>query len=161
MKKAFVFTLALVIIASLFGCNGSNAVKVEDSFILVCSNGELVAPYENFLWSESRVGEHWISADGRSIVYESSEVWNEIPQITYSEDFKIHYRKKVSLKSINLYSLDFDAIHQNAEQVDLNNLPTGEYYLAIRVCRQGKFVWLEGKHESSGYECVYKLIVPE
>lgn len=90
MKKLSAFVLAFSCILSLGGCGNTavlnpapiKSVVVEDSLILVQSNGELSKPYENFLWAKNWTDHGWMSADATSISFSFSELCNEIPQIT-------------------------------------------------------------------------------
>ncbi len=181
MKKLIALLLALVFILGLVGCgdaenrenetlqpaaNENNlshdqtkSVVVEDSLILVQSNDELSKPYENFLWANTWFEHGWLNADDISIYYKLSAIHNEIPQITYSDDFEIHYKDGVEFLSVSVYDSNFDRIHHNMQQEVIHTLEQGTYYLVIVVKVQGKYIETEEKYEYSGYECAYKLVI--
>lgn len=136
-------------------------VIVDDSLILVQSIDVLSKPYENFLWAEIWTENGWLSGDGMRISYKFSDIHNEIPQITYCDDFKIHYKEGVEFLSLSVYNSDFDRIHHSTKQEVLSDLAEGTYYLVITVKVQGKYIETEEKYEYSGYECAYKIIITD
>ena len=163
MKKLITLVLALASVLSFGGCanieNNKNDIIVDDSLILVQSVDALEKPYENFLWAESWSEKGWVCADGMSISRKLSDIDKEIPQITYGDDFEIHYRKGVEFISLSVYNSDFDRIHHNVQQEVLNTLEEGTYYLAITVKVKGEYIKADKKYEYSGYECAYKLVI--
>ena len=95
MKKLIALVLALALMLSFGGCanieNNKNDIIVEDSLILVQSVDALEKPYKNFLWAENWSENGWVSGDGMSISHKLCDIDKEIPQITYGDDFEIHY----------------------------------------------------------------------
>lgn len=172
MKKLLAMILALAFAFSLVGCNSKSnenesddpdigavgSVNVADSLILVQSGDTLSKPYENFLWSEewSEVG--WISMDGSMIAERFLEKQQEIPQITYREDFEIRYKIGVTLISVSVYNSDFEFLRRDAEPSFLKDLASGTYYLVITVKEQGEYIRADQKYEYTGYECVYQIV---
>ena len=132
-------------------------VVVNDSLILVQSGDVLSRPYENFLWSKKWIEAGWISGDGMSVSHKLSVIENEIPQITYRDDFEIFYREGVEFLSFSVYGSDFGRIHHNVKEDVISDLEEGTYFLIITVKSQGRFVETEDEYEYSGYECVYKI----
>ena len=178
MKKLSLIILAIVIISVLVGCaNGEERTPqppeeiyvydekteendiVGDKLVLVRTDDILTAPYKNWIWAESYHGGDWLSADGMSVYYKFSEVHEEIPQITYSDDFEIIYASDVSLSYLSIYDDSFAELNFNAQEADLSELEEGIYYLVISVSEQGRYIKAENKYEHSGCECVYKLEV--
>ena len=172
MKKLLAMVLALTFVFFLGGCNDKNnenetddpdigeggVVTVEDSLILVQSGATQSKPYENFLWAEEWSEDGWISADGTSITDKFSEKQHEIPQITYGEDFEIHYKEGVKLISLSVYNSDFEILQRDAAPSALKDLTNGMYYLIITVKDQGKYIEAEQEYEYAGYECVYQIV---
>ena len=163
MKKLIALVLALALMFSFGGCanieNNKNDIIVDDSLILVQSVDALEKPYENFLWAEKWSENGWVSGDGMSISHKLSDINKEIPQITYGDDFEIHYGEGVEFISLSVYNSDFDIIHHNVQQDVLHTLEEGTYYLAITVKVQGEYIEADEKYEYSGYECAYKLVI--
>jgi hypothetical protein len=132
-------------------------VVVNDSLILVQSGEALSKPYENFLWSKKWIEAGWISGDGMSVSHKFSGIENEIPQITYCDDFEIFYKEGVEFLSFSIYNSNFTRTHHNVKHEVLSDLEEGTYFLIITVKLQGRFIETEEKYEYSGYECVYKI----
>ena len=167
MRRLTALILAFALMLSLSGCKPPNAlnsdtigsVVVDDSLILVQSNGEFSKPYENFLWAQNWSEHGWLSADATSVSHSFSEVCNEIPQIAYSGDFEIYYKDGVEFLSLSVYSLNFDRIHHNVNEEVLNDLADGTYYLVITVKSRGKYIEAAKEYEYLGYECAYKMVI--
>lgn len=176
MKKLMAFVLTFALMLSFSGCQPldssiqemddstyeqSKPVIVDDSLILVQSIDVLSKPYENFLWSEIWSEHGWLNVDGMRISYKFSDIRNEIPQITYCDDFEIHYKNGVEFLSLSVYNSAFARIYHNTKQEVLGDLTEGTYYLVITVKEQGKYIEAEEKYEYSGYECAYKIIIAD
>lgn len=185
MKKISLFIFVLILLVLFAGCAAGapalpeatpDNIKVEadeseeaqgetvdvgSSLILVRSDGVLTEPYKNFLWAMSCLGNDWVSADGMSIVDKFPEVHEEIPQITCSDDFEIYYGDGVTFSYISVYDENFGELHHDTGESVLKNLREGTYYLVVAVQSQGRYIEPQDKYESSGYQCVYKLVVPE
>jgi hypothetical protein len=132
-------------------------VVVNDSLILVQSGNALSKPYENFFWSKKWIEDGWINGDGMSVSHKFSVIENEIPQITYCDDFEIFYKEGVEFLSFSIYNSNFTRTHHNVNHAVLSDLEEGTYFLIITVKLQGRFIETEEKYEYSGYECVYKI----
>ena len=167
MKRLVTLVLTFAFMLLLSSCRNTDAlnsaptksVVVDDSLVLVQSNHEFSKPYENFIWAQQWTEHGWLSADASSISHSFSEICNDIPQITYCNDFEIHYKNGVEFLSLSVYNSDFDRIHHNVNEAVLSDLADGTYYLVIKVKSQGKYVEAAEKYEYSGYECAYKLII--
>ena len=145
MKK--VMALVLVCIFLLGGCGNTGTLDLdqtgtveEDSLILVRSMDGSSKPYENFLWAEKWSEYGWISGNGTSISRNFTEIHEELPQITYGDDFEIYYRDGVEFLSLSVYNSAFDRIYHNAGQEGLKDLAEGTYYLVITVKSQGQYM---------------------
>lgn len=181
MKRTAALFIAILLLLSFVGCadtekekdgalppaSGTTAspheqdepVTVDDSLILLKSADSLTKPYENFLWAEEWTEQGWLSGDGTSVSRQFPDIQQELPQITYGDDFKIHYKDGVEFSSLSVYDSDFGTVFHNAEQEVLSELEEGTYYLVINVKKQGDYVESEEKYEYTGYECAYKLHV--
>jgi len=131
----------------------------DDALISVQSAGIFVKPYENFVWAQSWSEDGWLSADGMRVSYKFSDVDNDIPSITYSDNFAIHYGDGVEFLSLMVYDSAFERV-PNTDNIDaLNELAEGTYYLVITVKKQGDYIESDDKYEYTGYECVYKITI--
>lgn len=157
MKKIIALTLALLLLLCSAGCGKAD----QASPVLIQSNGTRIPAYKHFLWAESFSEYGWLCADGASLSSAFPTVCQEIPAITYSDDFRIHCSRQVTQSSLSLYDSDFNPIHRDLEQIDFGSLSKGEYYLVVSVNVQGNYIKSQKKFESSGYECVCKLMIPE
>ena len=136
-------------------------VIVKGSYILVQSGDTLEKPYKSFIWATNWVGSGWVSADGLSISDKFQDVYSEIPEINYCEDFAIHYEEGVELISLSVYNSNFQILDRNATLKRLATLADGTYYLVVTVKARGRYIEEEEKYEYAGYECVYKLVVAD
>ena len=161
MKRIIALVLILGVIFSFGGCreakNEEN--KALQNLIQVQFGDTLIKSYENFLWATMWTENGWLSLDGERISRKFSEVYSEIPQIAYFDDFEIHYKEGVEFISLSVYNSDFDIINNNAKQEELRDLAEGTYYLVITVKEQGEYIESEEKYEYACYECVYKLVI--
>ena len=131
----------------------------DDALISVQSAGIFVKPYENFVWAQSWSEDGWLSADGMRVSYKFSDVDNDIPSITYSDNFAIHYGDGVEFLSLMVYDSAFERV-PNTDNIDaLNELAEGTYYLVITVKIKGDYIESDDKFEQTGYECVYKITI--
>ena len=142
-----------------FSSEQSELVVAEDCLVWVKSADTISKPYEKFLWENIWTGNGWLNADEISIFHELPDISKEFQQITYSDDFEIHYAEGVEFSSLSIYNSDFERIHHNVQPEVLQTLGQGTYYLVIVVSVQGKYIEAEEKYEYSGDECAYKLVL--
>lgn len=159
MKRGTAFFLALILLLSFSGCSIWQGSSADVAPITVHTGGGDTTPYVNFLWAQSYGENGWIAADGTRISWNLSQLCNEFPEITYGNDFQIRYQDGVTFQHLSVYNAELQCIHQNVTQDVLKTLPDGTYYLVINVNVQGKYIAAEKQHETSGYECAYKLQV--
>ena len=171
MKKLIAILLVMVFAFSLVRCvyeaeqpigdnkekNDENNLPFNDSLVLLESGGKMTKPYENCIWSEVWSGGGWFSSDGNRVSRRLNEIQDEIPQITYTDDFKIHYREDVEFRSLEVYNSALDNICRVSEENIPVYLTSGVYYLVIEVKKRGEYIKEQEKYEASGYECVYKF----
>lgn len=161
MKRIIALVLILGVIFSFSGCREAKNEENEalQNLIQVQSGDTLIKSYENFLWATMWTENGWLSLDGERISRKFSEVYSEIPQIAYCDDFEIQYREGVEFVSLSVYNSDFDIIYNNVKQEVLRDLADGTYYLVITVKEQGEYIESEEKYEYASSECVYKLVI--
>ncbi len=171
MKKLIAILLVMVFVFLLVGCNNEadqpiddnkekndeNKMPFTDSLILLESAERMTKPYENFVWSEFWSGGGWFSTDANRASWRLNEIQDEIPQITYSDDFKIHYREDVEFRSLEVYNSAFENVCRVSEEDIPIYFTSGVYYLVIEVKKRGEYIKEQEKFETSGYECVYKF----
>ncbi len=172
MKRFAALILSVIFIISLVSC-GDTGKKKDDStddhksdaeetpLVMIRSAGRLAEPYWNFVWSQSYSGGKEMAADGMGIDFCFNDVKNEIPKMIYGEDFEIVCDEKVKLGEISLRNGYFAEINDSIALKDLKLLSDGLYYLVFRAVVQGEYVEAKSKYNTSGYECVCKLIIGE
>ncbi len=141
---------------------GSSAVPASAEsmhLITVTSNGETIAPYENFAFARSWAENGWLYADGIALLYQLPELADELPVVTYSDNFAVQYKSGVSFLRMSVCSEAFEQIEHNARLEYIKELPAGTYYIGIVVTFDGKYIESEGEAEYIAYECAFRLIM--
>ena len=130
MKKLIAILLTLACLLALIACDNGidddeydgkpeidkgdkekddeNKVSVTDPLVLLESDGKKTAPYENCIWKEyfngSELEPYWHTWNGVSVLYGGlTSKKDEIPQISYTDDFKIHYGEGTEFISLSVY----------------------------------------------------------
>ena len=154
-------TVAILLASLLLICTGCGLWNdpANEPLIVVNSKEDAVEPYEKFRWSQSWTNNGWISADSFYLIGELAELSKSFPMVTYSDDFEIRCRDKVTVTSLSVYDAKLEPISTNDTQQILNTLSPGTYYLLINVRVQGNYILEAKDHKYSGYDCAYKLIV--
>ena len=164
MKKFVFLFISLVLLLSFCGCSAilppeeASTEATENTPIFAICDGKVIEPYKSFLWAETWSGDGWIAADGMRISSQLPTISHTLPTIN-GKDFDIHYGSGISPESISVYNSEFECIHNTDEPCPTDLLEEGTYYLVITVIEQGKFIPLQGKHESSCYEYAYKIVI--
>jgi len=131
-----------------------------DGPLSITSNGATVMPYQNPLWSQDWDGAGWLAGDGMSVSYTLPEIAKELPTVTLRDNFEFIYGDNASFSYLSIFDESYDRIYHNVTLDRLIGLPAGMYYVSAVVKVQGEYI-AEGKDfEATGYECVFKLIVP-
>ncbi|MBR3715443.1 MAG: hypothetical protein IKM18_06000 [Clostridia bacterium] len=184
MKKLIAILLTLACLLALIACDNGidddeydgkpeidkgdkekddeNNLPFDDSLILLESDRKKTAPYENCIWKEYFNGSewepYWHTWNGVSVLYGGlTSKKDEIPQISYTDDFKIHYGEGTEFISLSVYDEQNERICYSEEDRIPVYLFSGSYYLVIKVKKQGKYIEKEKKHEWSKYECAYRF----
>ena len=130
-----------------------------DTPLALRSNGMIIVPYQQFLWSKTWDAGGWLAADAMSAAHTLPGIAQELPVITRSNDLDFIYGKNVSFYYLSVYNERYERIYHNDTLSRISALPTGTYYVGSVVAVQGKYI-SEGKdYEVAGYECVFKLVV--
>jgi hypothetical protein len=131
----------------------------------ITSNGERTLPYLHWTWDSSWTETGWIAADALQLDY--MLIAQELPTVSYHEDFAMQYEEGVSFSHMLVFDVDFEPISHMTKYDEagvltyLKELPEGTYYIGIAVVKQGNYIETENKHEYSGYDCVFKLVVKQ
>ena len=135
-------------------------IDTDDSpLILITSNGETYAPFENIIWSEERMEEGGISVDYLSLIDMLPTVVHELSTVVYSDDFTVDFAENVSFQRLTIFNDSFELIDKDASLSDLKELTEGTYYIIIVVKKKGRFINEGNEHAASGYECAFSLVV--
>jgi len=137
----------------------------DDTVMSITSNGEATLPYLHWAWANSWIETGWIAADALQLDYTLQDIAQELPTVSYHEDFTMKYEEGVSFSYMLVLDADFKRISHLAEYDELDHLtylkelPEGTYYVGIAVVKQGRYIEKESKYEYSGFDCVFKLVV--
>ena len=133
-----------------------------EPLILVTTNGETTAPFNHWLWSsQSWETLGWLCADGYPLYMKLPEYADELPAITYSNDFAVQYKENVSFYGLSIFNDSFERLLYRGKISSLDDLSEGTYYISIQVIVLGKYIEKEDEYESQGYECVFKMTVKQ
>ncbi len=127
--------------------------------VTVTSEGKTAAPYVNWLWAKTWSEGKWLAGDGASVMYTLPELAAKLPELVFSDDFVIKTASNTSFSYLSVYDESFERLYHNDTLDRLNALPPGIYYVSIAVTERGAYVPEGEGYETSGYECVFKLIV--
>jgi hypothetical protein len=142
-------------------------VSSDDILMTITSNGETSLPYLHWAWDSSWTGIGWIAADAMQLDYTLKDIAQDLPTVSYHDDFAMKYEEGVSFSHMIVYDADYSFISHLADydEVDhltyLKELPKGIYYVAISVVKQRRYIETESKYEYSGFDCVFKLAVKQ
>ncbi len=139
----------------------------DNTLISITSNGETTLPYLYWLWGSSWTGKGFVEADALQLIYTLPDIAQELPIVSYHDDFMVQYQEGVSFSYMSIYDDSFERLYHIASYDDkdylsyLEDLPKGTYYIAIAVAERGKYIESENKYEYSGTDCVFKLVVEQ
>lgn len=130
-----------------------------DTPVILSSNGMIIVPYQQFLWSQIWDSGGWLAADAMSVAYTLPEIAKGLPVITRSNNLDLIYGKSASFSYLSVYDESYERIYHTDTLNRISALPTGTYYVSIVVSVQGKYISDGKDYEVTGYECVFKLVV--
>ena len=163
MRKYIALVLALVCVLGLCACNSNTSPKImaPEYPITITANDESIIPYRHFLYSGSWDGNGFLCADGVDLLSKLPQLKTDgvIPQIHYSDDFKVLLEDSVTLQRILLYDGNFNQLDSLMNVSDLSMLDAGEYYVGFVVNWQGAYIEAAQQNEYIGWACTLKLIV--
>ena len=126
----------------------------------VGSYGKVITPYEHFVSSMTYTENGWLAADGFSVGNALDGLVGQLETLVYADDFFCEAADGVTVGTISIF--DFETHHRiyfKTSHDVLKELPTGRYYAAVTVSRNGRTIG--GKQEKFVYDCTFILEVPE
>ncbi|MGI6160523.1 MAG: hypothetical protein ACOYJD_00685 [Christensenellales bacterium] len=161
-KSLFVFVWLMLILLIFSGCGKQNTDK---TLISIISNGDTTLPYTRFSWDSSITESGWIQADALQLIYELPNISDELPIVTYNNDFSVLYQKNVSFSHMLVYDDSFKQLHHIASYDDMDyldcihKLEQGSFYINIMIAQRGEYISSVNEYEYSGIDCIFKLVV--
>ena len=172
MKKLLVFILTVCLLLSLTACTQPpvpesvpaeppapeeeiQEIPPEESseapgHLWIETNGEVFLPYEHWVWGDSYEEDGtMLCADGDTISTENYR------------DFENFLDENVTGSTFTVYGMNHSEITQGSNVSKLQELPAGEYVVKIPIKVRGDYVEAADDYNSSGYECWFRLTVPE
>lgn len=141
---------------------GLPASAYAEPLITVISNGEAIAPYENFLGASEWTDDGWLAADGiPAFFYDISELEPKLPAAVYGSDFAVELNTNASSYRLSIWDDTKQRIYHNVDISYIDALPRGTYYINIVVTKHGKYIESEKRYENCSIECIFKLIKNE
>lgn len=127
----------------------------EATLMTVTSDRQTTNAYEMFA-SSYTWGEHgWLCACGTEPNSSLQQIAEELPEVTYADDFSFKLRGNAELCELMIYDRDFKRMEGVAELADLQ---PGKYYVCYRVEEKGRFIEKEEQYELTTYYCVFELL---
>ena len=145
---------------------GSSSAASGEALLTVSWGGKTVVPYPALLWAETWTGFGWLNADAIPLELTVQEHWEEIPVLTpegadelsVSPGHGVQYSGRMDVYDENVDRL----FRQGEEDPDvLTTLEPGTYLCALRVTVTGDYSASEDRHERTGYQCLFRLVIPE
>ena len=130
-----------------------------------CPGSEPISPYPANRWAETWTGDGWLSADGIPIEATIAEHMAEIPTLELRGEFTLRLETGVSRCSplLRIYDKDMNLLVQQLDEdlIPLTELEPGTYWVTLGACRKGKYISEQDRYEKTGYDCVFRLVIPE
>ena len=188
MKKLLVLVLAVCLLLCLTACAQPSVpapvpaepltpeeemqeppeeeISKNPGHLWIETNGEVFLPYDHWVWSDSYEEDgSGLCADGEPISTENYRDFvnfvDDLPVITYANDFEIFLDENVTGSTFTVYGMNHSEITQGSNVSKLQELPAGEYVVKIPIKVRGDYVEAADDYNSSGYECWFRLTVPE
>ncbi len=141
----------------------SEKTMAPEQPITIITNNENVFPYSHFLYSGSWDGNGFLCADGVDLLSKLPQLKADgvIPQIHYSDNFKVSFEDGVTLQRILLYDENFNQLDALLNVSDLSTLDVGEYFVGFVVNWQGVYIEEAQQNEYIGWACTINLIVDD
>ena len=127
----------------------------EANLMTVTSDKQTTDAYEMFA-SSYTWGEHgWLCACGMEPTSSLQQIAEELPELTYADDFSFKLRGNAELCELMIYDRNFKRMEGVAELADLH---PGKYYVCYRVEEKGRFIEKEEQYEVTTYYCVFEML---
>ncbi len=143
-----------------------SSVASGEALLTVSCGGETVVPYPAFLWAETWTELGWLNADAEPLEFTVQERWEEIPVLTLEgpDELSVSPGHGVQYSGrMDVYDENVDRLFRQWEEdpAVLTALGPGTYLCALRVTVTGDYIASEERHERTGYQCLFRLVIPE
>ncbi len=143
----------------------ASAVSGE-ALLTVSCGGETVVPYPAFLWAETWTELGWLNADAEPLEFTVQERWEEIPVLTLEgpDELSVSPGHGVQYSGwMDVYDENVDRLFRQWEEdpAVLTAQEPGTYLCALRVTVTGDYIASEDRHERTGYQCLFRLVIPD
>lgn len=147
---------------------------VQHHPVVIRQEGDEIGLYE---LAVSRLGyskeeKSWGAGDGETLSGVLPEAAGELPCISQGSDFAVEFPETVEFYYMRVFDEQYEKVISHFADEDAENegetpsefcvnslkqLPRGDYYVAIAVVEDGRYVESEGKNESAVYEYCFRL----
>ena len=122
-------------------------------------------PYPAFLWAETWTGFGWLNADAVPLEDTVQRHWEEIPVLTPEgpDELSVSPGQGVRYSGrMDVYDETMNWLFRQWEEdpAPLTALEPGTYLCALRVSVTGDYIASEDRHERTGYQCLFRLVIP-
>ena len=143
-----------------------SSVASGEALLTVSCGGETVVPYPAFLWAETWTELGWLNADAEPLEFTVQERWEEIPVLTLEgpDELSVSPGHGVQYSGrMDVYDENVDRLFRQWEEdpAVLTALGPGTYLCALRVTVTGDYIASEDRHERTGYQCLFRLVIPD
>jgi|GEM_PF-1155600 len=138
--------------------------------LAILSAGETVVPFSVPSYAKTWTEHGWLYADGGPTAEIMAEHAEEIPTLTWGEDFDVRFAGGTSRRTgIRVYNENFRPRVLDREtpreywygNTAVNWLEPGTYYCVLGVFGPpGAYIASEQQYEEYGYDCIFRLVVP-
>ena len=129
-----------------------------------CSGEDSIFPYFYSRWSETWTGDGFLAADGEPVETMIAEHREEIPILVFRGELKLRLAEGVSRSRplLRVYDQELTMLISEPEEdlSVLEDLPPGTYWCSLVVSRKGTYIPEADRCESTGYNCIFALIIP-
>ena len=138
-------------------------VQKQASPLTVSSeNGAMyIVPYTMLRFSETWTEQGWLAADG--VPLETVQIVSAVPQLRLGADGLTYAYGPGTARvgGLRVYTPDLsELLLTDADNAALTALEPGLYYCVQTVVQTGRYIESEGRSETTGLDCIFRLIVP-
>ncbi|MDO5407788.1 MAG: hypothetical protein Q4F28_10755 [Eubacteriales bacterium] len=125
----------------------------------VCVNhgDDKISLYRLEVWNYSydEGVKRFISGDGPRLHNVLSEIAGELPVVVWDDTCSVGIPEDMELVSVDVFGGDYQKIDSLDQVDDLQQLPSGTYYIGIEVKRQGDYIEAADEYEGSGLQYAF------